>query len=305
MKISKEIRVGFVAILAIALFIWGFNYLKGTLLFGTKKVIYTEYPFIGGLTNSSPVLVNGFKIGLVSDIYFKNNHSGNIIVELTITDKTIQIPNNSVANLISLDLLSSKGIGLSLGNSSVELLNGDTIPSHFEKSMLDGVNEQLLPMKQKVEKLMVSLDSTIVIMKTTLENFNTIFDDQNKRNLKMSLANLKTTLEKFEEVATSANSAIASARPMIKTYKELGDSLKELDIKTTLEKANKTFDDISLIMENINKGEGTIGQLMTNDSLYKNLENATRDLDKLLIDMEANPKRYVHFSLFGRKDKRE
>ncbi|PIQ14655.1 MAG: hypothetical protein COW67_12620 [Flavobacteriales bacterium CG18_big_fil_WC_8_21_14_2_50_32_9] len=305
MKISKEIRVGFVAILAIALFIWGFNYLKGTLLFGTKKVIYTEYPFIGGLTNSSPVLVNGFKIGLVSDIYFKNNHSGNIIVELTITDKTIQIPNNSVANLISLDLLSSKGIGLSLGNSSVELLNGDTIPSHFEKSMLDGVNEQLLPMKQKVEKLMVSLDSTIVIMKTTLENFNTIFDDQNKRNLKMSLANLKTTLEKFEEVATSANSAIASARPMIKTYKELGDSLKELDIKTTLEKANKTFDNISLIMENINKGEGTMGQLMTNDSLYKNLESVTRDLDKLLIDMEANPKRYVHFSLFGRKDKRE
>jgi len=305
MKISKEIRVGFVAILAIALFIWGFNYLKGTLLFGTKKVIYTEYPFIGGLTNSSPVLVNGFKIGLVSDIYFKNDHSGNIIVELTITDKTIQIPNNSVANLISLDLLSSKGIGLSLGNSSVELLNGDTIPSHFEKSMLDGVNEQLLPMKQKVEKLMVSLDSTIVIMKTTLENFNTIFDDQNKRNLKMSLANLKTTLEKFEEVATSANSAIASARPMIKTYKELGDSLKELDIKTTLEKANKTFDNISLIMENINKGEGTMGQLMTNDSLYKNLESVTRDLDKLLIDMEANPKRYVHFSLFGRKDKRE
>jgi len=305
MKISKEIRVGFVVILAIALFIWGFNYLKGTLLFGTKKVIYTEYPFIGGLTNSSPVLVNGFKIGLVSDIYFKNNHSGNIIVELTITDKTIQIPNNSVANLISLDLLSSKGIGLSLGNSSVELLNGDTIPSHFEKSMLDGVNEQLLPMKQKVEKLMVSLDSTIVIMKTTLENFNTIFDDQNKRNLKMSLANLKTTLEKFEEVATSANSAIASARPMIKTYKELGDSLKELDIKTTLEKANKTFDNISLIMENINKGEGTMGQLMTNDSLYKNLESVTRDLDKLLIDMEANPKRYVHFSLFGRKDKRE
>jgi len=121
----------------------------------------------------------------------------------------------------------------------------------------------------------------------------------------MSLANLKTTLEKFEEVATSANSAIASARPMIKTYKELGDSLKELDIKTTLEKANKTFDNISLIMENINKGEGTMGQLMTNDSLYKNLESVTRDLDKLLIDMEANTKRYVHFSLFGRKDKRE
>lgn len=305
MKISKEIRVGFIAILAIALFVWGYSFLKGTMLFGTKKIIYTEYPFIGGLTNSSPVLVNGFKIGLVSDIYFKKDHSGNIIVKLTITDKTIQIPNNSVANLISLDLLSSKGIGLTLGNSTVKLVNGDTIQSHFEKSMLEDVNEQLLPMKQKAEKLMVSLDSTVLKMKTTLDNFNAIFNDQNQRNLKLSLANLKNTLEKFEEVANNANNTISAVRPVLKTYKELGDSLKEIDIKTTLDKANKTFDNISLMMENINKGQGTMGQLMTNDSLYKNLESVTRDLDKLLIDVEANPKRYVHFSLFGRKDKKD
>lgn len=305
MKIAKEIRVGFVAILAIALFIWGYNFLKGTLLFGTKKIIYTEYPFIGGLTNSSPVLVNGFKIGLVSDIYFKNDHSGNLMVELTITDKNIQIPSNSVANLISLDLLSSKGIGLKLGNSTVELQQGDTIASHFEKSMLEDVNEQLLPMKQKAEQLMVSMDSTVFKLKKTLENINEVFDDQNQRNLKLSLANLKNTLSKFEEVANNANTTITAVRPVLKTYKELGDSLKEIDIKTTLDKANKTFDNLTLMMEGINKGEGTVGQLIKNDSLYKNLESVTRDLDKLLIDFEANPKRYVHFSLFGKKDKKE
>lgn len=305
MKISKEIRVGVVSILAISLLVWGYSFLKGTSLFGKKKVIYTEYPFIGGLVNSSPILVNGFKIGMVSDIYFKNDNSGNIIVELTITDKQLNIPNNSVANLISLDLLSSKGIGLKLGNSTVELQNGDTIASHFEKSMLEDVNEQLLPMKQKAEQLMVSMDSAVFKLKQTLDNFNNVFDDQNQRNLKLSLANLKNTLTKFEEVATNANTTISAVRPVLKTYKELGDSLKEIDIKTTLDKANKTFDNLSLMMEGINKGEGTMGQLMKNDSLYKNLESVTRDLDKLLIDFEAHPKRYVHFSIFGKKDKKE
>lgn len=305
MKISKEVKVGFVSIVAIALLVWGYNYLKGTNLFNANKTVYTEYPFIGGLVKSSPVIVNGFKIGLVSDVYFKGDQSGNLMVELVITDKELKIPSNSVANLISLDLLSSKGIGLTLGDSDVELVDGDTIPSHFEKSMLDDVSEQLLPMKQKAEKLMISLDSTIVVSKTTLENLNKLFDEQNQRNLKLSLINLKTTLEKFETFADNANATMNTLKPTVKKYGDLADTLKQVDIKTTLDKANKTFEEITAVMQKMNNGEGTMGQLMTNDTLYQNLENATRDLDKLLIDMQANPKRYVHFSIFGRKDKRD
>ncbi|MBL1231827.1 MAG: MCE family protein [Flavobacteriales bacterium] len=305
MKISKEVKVGFVSIVAIAILVWGYNYLKGTNLFNANKTVYTEYPFIGGLAKSSPVIVNGFKIGLVSDVYFKDDQSGNLMVELVITDKELKIPSNSVANLISLDLLSSKGIGLTLGDSDVELVDGDTIPSHFEKSMLDDVSEQLLPMKQKAEKLMISLDSTIVVSKTTLENLNKLFDEQNQRNLKLSLINLKTTLEKFETFADNANATMNTLKPTVKKYGDLADTLKQVDIKTTLDKANKTFEEITAVMQKMNNGEGTMGQLMTNDTLYQNLENATRDLDKLLIDMQANPKRYVHFSIFGRKDKRD
>lgn len=305
MKISKEVKVGVVSIAAIAILVWGYNYLKGTNLFSSNKTIYTEYPFIGGLAKSSPVIVNGFKIGLVSDVYFKDDQSGNLMVELVITDKDLKIPSNSVANLISLDLLSSKGIGLTLGNSDIELVSGDTIQSHFEKSMLDDVSEQLLPMKQKAEKLMVSLDSTIIVSKTTLENLNKLFDDQNQRNLKLSLINLKNTLEKFETFADNANSTMNSLKPTIKKYGDLADTLKQVDIKSTLEKANKSFDEITILMQKMNNGEGTMGQLMTNDSLYKNLENATQSLNKLLIDMEAHPKRYVHFSVFGKKDKRD
>ncbi|KJS04430.1 MAG: hypothetical protein VR77_11745 [Flavobacteriales bacterium BRH_c54] len=305
MKISKEVKVGFVSIVAIAILVWGYNYLKGTNLFNSNKTVYTEYPFIGGLAKSSPVIVNGFQVGLVSDVYFKEDQSGNLMVELVITDRDLKIPSNSVANLISLDLLSSKGIGLTLGDSNVELVDGDTIKSHFEKSMLDDVSEQLLPMKQKAEKLMISLDSTIIVSKTTLENLNKLFDEQNQRNLKLSLISLKTTLEKFQTFADNANATMNTLKPTVKKYGDLADSLKQVDIKTTLEKANKTFEEITAVMQKMNNGEGTMGQLMTNDSLYKNLESVTRDLDKLLIDMEANPKRYVHFSIFGRKDKRD
>lgn len=305
MKISKELRVGIVALLAIALLIWGYNFLKGTNLFNTNKVVYTEYPFIGGLAKSSPVIINGFQVGMVSNIYFKEDQTGNLMVELIITDNSIQIPNNSVANLISLDLLSSKGIGLTLGDSPIDLADGDTISSHFEKSMLDDVSEQLLPMKQKAERLMTTLDSTVLVSKKTLENINKLFDDQNQRNLKLSLANLKITLEKFETFADNANATMNTLKPTVKKYGDLADTLKQVDIKTTLEKANKTFDEMAAVMQKMNNGEGTMGQLMTNDSLYKNLESVTRDLDKLLIDMEANPKRYVHFSIFGRKDKRD
>ena len=305
MKISKEVKVGFVSIVAIAILVWGYNYLKGTNLFNANKTIYTEYPFIGGLAKSSPVIVNGFQVGLVSDVYFKEDQSGNLMVELVITDRTLKIPSNSVANLISLDLLSSKGIGLTLGDSNVELVSGDTIPSHFEKSMLDDVSEQLLPMKQKAEKMMDSLQLTISTFKTTMLKFNEILNEQNQRNLKLSLANLRTTLEKFETFADNANATMNTLKPTVKKYGDLADTLKQVDIKTTLEKANKTFDEMAAVMQKMNNGEGTMGQLMTNDSLYKNLESVTRDLDKLLIDMEANPKRYVHFSIFGRKDKRD
>lgn len=305
MKISKEVKVGFVSIVAIAILVWGYNYLKGTNLFNSNKTVYTEYPFIGGLAKSSPVIVNGFKVGLVSDVYFKGDQSGNLMVKLVITDGTLKIPKNSVANLISLDLLSSKGIGLTLGDSNEEILNGDTIQSHFEKSMLDDVSEQLLPMKQKAEKMMDSLQLTISTFKTTMLKFNEVLNDQNQRNLKLSLVNLRITLEKFQTFADNANATMNTLKPTVKKYGDLADSLKQVDIKTTLEKANNTFDEMAAVMQKMNNGEGTMGQLMTNDSLYKNLESVTRDLDKLLIDMEANPKRYVHFSLFGRKDKRD
>jgi phospholipid/cholesterol/gamma-HCH transport system substrate-binding protein len=306
MKLSKEIKVGFVAIFAIAILVWGYNYLKGTNILFKSKTIYTEYPSIGGLVKSSPVLVNGFQVGVVNDIYFNPNQTGNIIVAMTITDKTIKIPKNSIANLISLDLLSSKAIGLKLGDSSAELQAGDTVKSLYEKSMIDGVSEQILPIKEKAENLMMSMDSAIVEFKATLENLNDVLNDKNKRNLSAALANLNTTIQSYDELAKNFNSTLnTSIKPTMKVYKNLGDSLAALDMKATLSKAQQTLTDMSAMLDKINKGEGTMGQLINNDSLYQNLEMVSKDMDKLLIDFQENPKRYVHFSIFGRKDKKK
>ena len=306
MKIYKEVKVGFVAILAIVILIWGYNFLKGTNILFKTKTVYTVYPYIGGLVKSSPVLINGFQVGVVNEIYFKPDQSGNIVVELAITDKDIKIPKNSIANLISLDLLSSKGIGLKLGDSSIELQPGDTIDSYFEQSMLDGVSEQIIPIKEKAEKLMLSMDSAIVEFKTTMQNLNGVLNEKNQRNISLAIANLKTTIESFDNLANNFNSTLnTSIKPTMKTYKNLGDSLAALNMKATLAKAQAILDNMSIILEKINKGDGTMGKLINNDSLYNNLTAVSKDMDLLMIDLKENPKRYVHFSLFGKKDKKK
>ncbi len=304
MKISKEVRVGFVAIMAIALLIWSYNYLKGTNLLFKTKTIYTIYPKVPGLAVSSPIIINGVQSGVVEDIYFHAN-SSSVIVKMNITENELKIPKNSVADLISIDFMGSKAIGLNLGDAKEWLVSGDTIKSHFEKSMMDNMTEQILPIKEKAENLMQSMDSAIVVFRKTMENMNEVFNERNKRTLTLALANLKITIESFDLLSKNLNLTLNnSVKPTMKSYKNLGDSLASLDLKTTLTKAQKTLDNMSEIMKKVNNGNGTMSKLINNDSLYNNLDAVTRSLDSLLIDVKSNPKRYVHFSIFGRKDKK-
>ena len=305
MKISKEIKVGFVAIFAIAMLVWGYNYLKGTNLFVNSKSVYAVYPKVPGLAVSSPIIINGVQSGVVDDIYFHPDRSSRVVVKLNITEGGIKVSKNAVAELISTDFMGGKAIGLKLGNgSAAELENGDTLKSDFEPSMLEDFSEQMLPIKDKAEDLMLSMDTAVIKLTETLENLNNMFSAQNKRNLSQALTNLKTTLESFDALSKNLNSTMnSSVKPTMRKYGELADTLKALEIQTTLVKAQKTLDNMSAVMKKINKGEGTMGQLINNDSLYHNLEAVTKDMDLLLIEVKEHPKRFVHFSIFGRKDK--
>ena len=306
MKLSKEVKVGVVAIVAIGIMVWGFNYLKGTNLFVQSKSVYTVYPKVPGLSVSAPIIINGVQSGIVDAIYFHSDKSSNVIVRLNITEDQLKIPKDSRADLISLDFLGTKAIGLKLGESSEELKAGDTIQSYFEKSMLDDVSEQILPVKQKAEDLIDSLQVSVTKFNLALDNMNTVFDERNKRNFAASITRLKETIESMNALANNMNNTVnTSVKPTLKVYKNLGDSLAALDMKNTLVKAQKTFEDLSATLDKINKGEGTMGQLINNDSLYNNLEAVSRDMDSLMIDLRENPKRYVHFSIFGRRDKKK
>lgn len=302
MKISKEVKVGFFSLLGIALLIWGYNFLKGTNILYKSKTLYTIYPSVAGLAKSSPIIVNGFQIGVVEEIKFHPNNTGQIVVDMVITETDFLIPDNSVASLVSLDFLGSKAIAIKIGNSGKNVMSGDTLIADLEKSMLDDVSEQILPIKDKAEKLMISLDKTLAQLDVVLKDVDDVLNDRNKQRFSDALFNLNATIISYKEVAESMNTSMKTLQPTLKNFKTFSDSLAVLEMNATLKKAQATFDDMSVIMAKIKNGEGSMGQLINNDSLYFNLQSATKDLDKLLIDMKENPKRYVHFSIFGRKD---
>jgi phospholipid/cholesterol/gamma-HCH transport system substrate-binding protein len=301
MKLSKEIKVGIVSILAIALLVWGFNYLKGTNIFFKSTSVYAVYPKVPGLAVSAPIIINGVQSGVVEAIYFHPDKSSKVIVKLSITENELRIPKNSVAELISTDFMGSKAIGLNLGDSQIDLEAGDTIQSHFEKSMLEDFSEQMLPIKDKAENLMLNMDTAVVKLTATLENINGMFTAQNKRNFTQLLTNLKKAIEGFDEVSITLNKTVKTkVNPTMDKFGQLADSLKSLEISATLAKAQSALDNMSAVMEKMNKGEGTMGKLMNNDSLYNNLTGATKEMEELLEDIKLHPKRY--FRVLSRKE---
>jgi phospholipid/cholesterol/gamma-HCH transport system substrate-binding protein len=301
MKISKEVKVGFVAIFAIALSVWGINYLKGTNLFVKSKSVYAIYPKVPGLAVSSPIIINGVQSGVVDDVYFHPDKSSRVIVKLNITESGLKIYKNSIAELISTDFMGGKAIGLQLGDSGVDIETGDTLQTEFAPSMLEDFSEQMLPIKDRAEHLMMSMDTTVAKLTTTLDNLNDMFSAQNKRNLTLALSNLKNTLAGFEELSGTLNTTVKNKlNPAITNFSHLADSLKALQLSETLLKAQTAMDGMTAIMAKMNSGEGTMGKLMTNDSLYNNLTGASREMEELLEDIKLHPKRY--FRILSKKE---
>ena len=193
MKYKREISIGLVFIVALALFIWGFNYLKGFNLFKEQRVLYAVYDQVSGLTKANPVSINGLKVGQVSDIYFEPDFSGKIIVELTI-ETQLPIPKNSVALIYSSDLMGSKAIDLKLGGDTALAMTGDTLLNKVEASLKEAVNQQIQPLKAKAEELIMSIDSVVTVIKQ-------IFNEQARENLTSSLASVQATFENLESAS--------------------------------------------------------------------------------------------------------
>lgn len=315
MRRSKPFIIGFTFILAIVIFVWGFNYLKGRDLFKKQEFLYARYHTVNGLVAAKPVYVNGLQVGQVSRLYFAPDLSGDIIVELVIQNK-FPIPKNSIAHIFSADLMGSKSITLILGDSKVPVKSGDTLLTSVEGSLMESVNKQVAPLKAKAEVLMGSVDTLIAA-------FNTVMNDETVKSLSSSIKDIQTTFKnlssttsrlddlatsegnRLSNILTNTDSLIATLNSnreglsrIIGNFESISDSLSKANIAAIIYKADSSINSLNQILAKINEGQGTAGKLMNNDSLYRELNKSAEELNKLLKDVRENPKRYVKFSLF-------
>ncbi len=309
MKLQKEAKIGITAVIIIVLFIWGFNFLKGKNILSTNDSFYSVYDNIDGLEEASPVYISGFKVGVVESIKLHKTIKDKIVVGFTLEEK-VKLPKQTKAIIYPATLIAGKAIKLELSNSTEYYHNGDTIPGILEQDLVSSLSDELLPVKNKIENLVVSIDSVLAIfdnerkedLKTSLDNLNQITTDLNtlldSENSK--LAHILNNVESITNNLKNNNNQIAN---ILNNFSNISDSLEQANIKTTILNANKTLAEFSEISHKINNGEGTLGMLINNDSLYHNLNYLAADLDSLVIDLNENPKRYVHFSLFGKKNK--
>jgi phospholipid/cholesterol/gamma-HCH transport system substrate-binding protein len=325
MKYSREVRTGFIAIATIFAFVWGYNFLKGNDIFSKQRVYYTAYTNVGGLTTSNAVTVNGFKVGLVKDVYFEPVNREYLIVEFMLTADSYEIPKGTKAVLVA-DLLGTTSINLVTGKEEGFYNEGDTLTSDIEEGLMAGITDlssSLATTKVKADRLFESLDSLVGDIRDVLgpgdrnSSVNKAITD-----LAATMDNLKKASGKIDGILSDdgkLGKILADVEGFTKTLDEnkdeidnllnnlssFSDTLAAAELASTINNANKTFAELAEAMEKINNGEGTIGKLFKDDSVYDNLEAATRDLDSLFVDIKANPNRYVHVSVFGRKEKKK
>lgn len=309
MKLNKEIKIGIVATIIIAFFIWGYNFLKGKNILSSTNTYYAVYENIDGLEEASPVNLSGFKIGVVEDIKFHKKYQDKVVIRFSLSKK-FELPIGSEAIIYPQTLLAGKAIKLKLSKNNEFYADGDTIVGILEKDLMSSLSDELMPVKDKIENLVESIDDILLV-----------FDEKQKANIQNSLNNidkittemnqlvssdqskLNIILSNVESISSNLKNNNKQISNILENFSNISDSLDQANIKETILNANKTLADFSEISYKINNGEGTIGLLVNNDSLYNNLNNLAADLDSLVIDLNENPKRYVHFSLFGKKEK--
>lgn len=313
MKLSNEAKVGLLVTAALAALIWGLNYLKGKDVFTTRNRYYAVYQNVDGLVTSNPVFMNGFRIGIVNRIDFLPDQSGRLVVTLLIDDDVF-VAKNSVARIFSADLIGTKAMRIDLGSDPTPLQDEDTLQAELEFSFAQQMGKQVGPLKDKSERLVVTIDSLASMLYQ-------LFDPSTKNNLREGIGHLNHTLGEVDQLISDDRSRLnlmlnnlssitsnlrnnnEQINGILTNLHQITDTLAAVQFAGTIARADQTLAEFQSLLEKINKGQGTLGQMVNNDSLYLHLDQSARDLDVLLKDLQSNPKRYVHFSVFGRKSK--
>ena len=297
---TKEVKIALAAILGIVVLFYGLQFLKGLTIFSNDDSYYVTFSDVSGLSSSSPVYANGYKVGVVKNIVYDYNPGGKIVAEMAL-DNDMRVPVGSRAEIAS-DLLGNIKVNLVLGQDPLHMLAiGDTIPGAEEQGMMS-----------KFAAMMPAIESIIPKLDSIMTSLNILLADPALRNtlhhVEGMTGNLNATSQNLKALSVSLNhdvpSMMSKANGVLDNTQQLTQNLSSVDVATMVASVNKTLENVEEMTKKLNSNEGTLGLLMRDATLYNNLSSTAASADSLLIDFKAHPKRYVHFSVFGRKDKK-
>ena len=295
---KKEVKIGFIGIAAIALLFFGINYLKGVRMFQAASYYYVEFTDINGLAVSSPVFASGYKIGLVRDIQYNHANPGHVVVEVEL-DNDMKIPTHSQGELVT-DMLGTVKMNLILNlNSKESYQPGDPLPGRVNNGLM-GVAEGIMP---KVEQLMPKMDSILHSLNQLLANpaLSATLENTEKLTANLNVTTLQLNQLMQNDLPLLTNRMVTIAENVT----VISENLKGIDYAGTMQKIDSTLYNVQTPTNKLNNKDNTDGLMFNDPTLYNNLSETTANAASLLEDLKAHPKRYVHFSLFGRKDKTE
>ena len=293
---TKEVRIGIAAIIALCVLIYGINYLKGIHLFKPSSYFYVKFQNINGLTKSSPVYADGFRVGIVRELYYDYDRPGNVVAEIDV-EPDLRIPKGSSAELAA-EMLGGVRMNLLLANNPREKYQaGDTIPGGLNSGMMGEVGElvpQLKQMLPKLDSIMASLNILLAdpAIPATLHNIENL-----TANLSATSGQLQTLMAHDIPQLTGKLNTIGD------NFVTISGNLKEIDYAAAMQKVDSTLANVKMITDKLGRKDNTVGLLLNDPTLYNNLNATTANAASLLEDLRLHPKRYVHFSLFGKKDK--
>ena len=313
MTLTNETKIGALATVSIALLILGFNFLKGKNLFEREKDIYAVFPKVDGLSNSDAVRINGYQVGKVNTIKETDQELTGVVVGIQIT-KNIRIPNDSYA-VISANPLGSTVINIIKGKSTNYISEGDTLRTVAAAGLLDDLKSSLSPTMDKVNGTLASLDSLVEITGSTMDASTRASLQQTIKNLQASTAalnamlaaqsSLNKTLANVQSITSNLKNDKDTINRMLANAEKFTSNLASMDMNGTMDRLQKTADQLNSTLAKINSGEGSLGQLMNDKKLYNHLTASANSLNILLQDFRMHPKRYVNISVFGGKTKGE
>ena len=305
LKVTREVKTAVLVIGSILLFIWGYYFLRGQDLFNSYKTYYVVYDDVEGLSPSAPVTLNGLVVGQVVGITFTDYETGKLRIEMQVkTD--FPISKTSHATLYEPSLLGGKQIAIIPDMTNQKLAeDGDHLQSGLKPGMLSVVGEKLSPLQTKVEATVVTADSL-------LTSLNNVFDARTQENLRLAIAEMSSTMQQFNQTARSLNAVVSGNRSNIDgtmanlnrtsaNFAKFSDSLNQANLGQAVKRLEKSLASVDSIVNDVQAGKGSLGKLLKDEAMYNNLTDASNELKELLADIKNNPKRYIHFSVFGRK----